>query len=206
MEPWTLRLAYSSWAWRFFSCWPLFPISRVICLPGPSSSTIAMLRSPIVHNLCGVVGAVAAGYLYFFFGAASYLWIIVLAGYGIAKLTTRNFSHPGAGWLELPVRPLRRLSGAVTAMVPERLEQGFPHRGAGRLAWQMGRRKGLWRPAWGGRGTRCPGNCLSDEPGLGHRLPSNPRSQERLGRHQAIFCRAGKAAHGWHGRERANGF
>jgi S-DNA-T family DNA segregation ATPase FtsK/SpoIIIE len=48
-------------------------------------------RSPIVHNLCGVVGAVAAGYLYFFFGAASYLWIIVFGGYGIAKLTTRDF-------------------------------------------------------------------------------------------------------------------
>ena len=49
------------------------------------------VRSPIVHNLCGIVGAVAAGYLYFFFGAASYLWIIVFAGYGIAKLTTRDF-------------------------------------------------------------------------------------------------------------------
>jgi S-DNA-T family DNA segregation ATPase FtsK/SpoIIIE len=65
-------------------------------------------RSPIVHNLCGVVGAVVAGYLYFFFGAASYLWIIVLAGYGIAKLTTRHFRlRERFGWSFLLV-----LSGA----------------------------------------------------------------------------------------------
>ncbi len=65
-------------------------------------------RSPIVHNLCGVVGAVAAGYLYFFFGAASYLWIIVLGGYGIAKLTTRHFRiRERFGWSFLFV-----LSGA----------------------------------------------------------------------------------------------
>jgi DNA segregation ATPase FtsK/SpoIIIE, S-DNA-T family len=65
-------------------------------------------RSPIVHNLCGVVGAVAAGYLYFFFGAASYLWIIVFGGYGIAKLTTRNFLiRERLGWSFLFV-----LSGA----------------------------------------------------------------------------------------------
>jgi S-DNA-T family DNA segregation ATPase FtsK/SpoIIIE len=65
-------------------------------------------RSPIVHNLCGVVGAVAAGYLYFFFGAASYLWIIVLGGYGIAKLTTRDFQiRERFGWSFLFV-----LSGA----------------------------------------------------------------------------------------------
>ncbi len=56
-------------------------------------------RSPIVHNLCGIVGAVAAGYLYFFFGAASYLWVIVFAGYGIAKLTTRDFRiRERLGW------------------------------------------------------------------------------------------------------------
>ena len=65
-------------------------------------------RSPIVHNLCGVVGAVAAGYLYFFFGAASYLWIIVFGGYGVAKLTTRNFLiRERLGWSFLFV-----LSGA----------------------------------------------------------------------------------------------
>lgn len=65
-------------------------------------------KSPIVHNLCGVVGAVAAGYLYFFFGGAAWLWIIVLAGYGIAKLTTRNFTlRERAGWSFLFV-----LSGA----------------------------------------------------------------------------------------------
>lgn len=65
-------------------------------------------RSPIVHNLCGVVGAVAAGYLYFFFGVASYLWIIVFGGYGIAKLTTRDFLiRERLGWSFLFV-----LSGA----------------------------------------------------------------------------------------------
>ena len=65
-------------------------------------------RSPIMHNLCGVVGAVGAGYLYFFFGAAAYLWIIVLGGYGFAKLTTRDFHlRERVGWSFLFV-----LSGA----------------------------------------------------------------------------------------------
>ncbi len=65
-------------------------------------------KSPIMHNLCGVVGAVAAGYLYFFFGAAAWLWIIVLGGYGVAKLSVRDFSlRERAGWSFLFV-----LSGA----------------------------------------------------------------------------------------------
>lgn len=65
-------------------------------------------RSPIMHNLCGVVGAIVAGYLYFFFGAAAYLWIIVLGGYGFAKLTTRDFLlRERVGWSFLFV-----LSGA----------------------------------------------------------------------------------------------
>ncbi len=65
-------------------------------------------RSPIMHNLCGVVGAIAAGYLYFFFGAAAYLWIIVLGGYGFAKLTTKDFHlRERVGWSFLFV-----LSGA----------------------------------------------------------------------------------------------
>ena len=65
-------------------------------------------RSPIVQNYCGIAGAVAAGYLYFFFGAAAFLWIIVFAGFGIAKLTTRNFSiRDRFGWSFLLV-----LSGA----------------------------------------------------------------------------------------------
>jgi S-DNA-T family DNA segregation ATPase FtsK/SpoIIIE len=79
------------------------------------------IRSPIVHNLCGVVGAVAAGYLYFFFGAASYLWIIVLAGYGIAKLTTRNFFiRERVGWSFLFV-----LSGACLVQLQPWFLQGW---------------------------------------------------------------------------------
>jgi S-DNA-T family DNA segregation ATPase FtsK/SpoIIIE len=79
------------------------------------------IRSPIVHNLCGVVGAVAAGYLYFFFGAASYLWIIVLAGFGIAKLTTRNFRIPERlGWSFLFV-----LSGACLVQLQPWFLQGW---------------------------------------------------------------------------------
>lgn len=65
-------------------------------------------KSPITHNLCGVLGAVAAGHLLFFFGAAAWLWIIVLAGYGLAKLLVRDFSlRERAGWSFLFV-----LSGA----------------------------------------------------------------------------------------------
>lgn len=44
-----------------------------------------------IHNLVGVLGAIGAGYLYFLFGAAAYLWIIVCAGYGLAKLAIPDF-------------------------------------------------------------------------------------------------------------------
>lgn len=65
-------------------------------------------KSAIMHNLCGVLGAVAAGYLYFFFGAAAWLWIIVLAGFAVAKLATRDFLiRERIGWSFLFV-----LSGA----------------------------------------------------------------------------------------------
>jgi len=65
-------------------------------------------KSAITHNLCGVVGAIVAGYLYFLFGAAAWLWIIVLGGYGLAKLTTRDFSiRERVGWAFLFI-----LSGA----------------------------------------------------------------------------------------------
>lgn len=64
--------------------------------------------NPVMHNLCGVVGAIGAGYLYFLFGAAAWLWIIVLGGYGVAKLTTRDFSiRERVGWAFLFI-----LSGA----------------------------------------------------------------------------------------------
>ena len=80
-----------------------------------------MPEVPIVHNLCGVVGAVAAGYLYFFFGAASYLWIIVLGGYGIAKLTTRHFRiRERLGWSFLFV-----LSGACLLQLQPWFLQGW---------------------------------------------------------------------------------
>jgi DNA segregation ATPase FtsK/SpoIIIE, S-DNA-T family len=59
-------------------------------------------RGHIFNNLCGVVGAVGAGYLYFFFGAAAWLWIVVLAGVGLAKLLTRDFLlRERAGWIFL---------------------------------------------------------------------------------------------------------
>jgi len=65
-------------------------------------------KSAITENLCGVVGAIVAGYLYFLFGAAAWLWIIVLGGYGLAKLTTRDFSiRERVGWAFLFI-----LSGA----------------------------------------------------------------------------------------------
>lgn len=53
----------------------------------------------VMHNLCGVVGAVVAGYMYFLFGIAAYLWIVFLAGFGLAKLTTKNFLlRERGGW------------------------------------------------------------------------------------------------------------
>jgi len=79
------------------------------------------LRPDVTHNLCGVVGAIGAGYLYFLFGAAAYLWIIVLGGYGIAKLTTRDFSlRERAGWSLLFV-----LSGACLFQLQPWFFQGW---------------------------------------------------------------------------------
>ena len=43
----------------------------------------------VMHNLCGVVGAIVAGYLYFLFGAAAWLWIIALGGFDAARTRTR---------------------------------------------------------------------------------------------------------------------
>ncbi|GAB4168063.1 MAG: hypothetical protein Fur0032_06220 [Terrimicrobiaceae bacterium] len=60
--------------------------------------------SGILHNPSGVIGAIAAGYLYFLFGAAAYLWIIVLGGFGFAKLVIRNFQMAERiGWSALMV-------------------------------------------------------------------------------------------------------
>jgi len=56
-------------------------------VPLVSTST----NTEAVPNLCGIFGAILSGYLYFLFGAAAYLWIIVAAGYGIAKLTIPRF-------------------------------------------------------------------------------------------------------------------
>ena len=44
-----------------------------------------------VHNLVGIVGAIVAGYLFFLFGVAAWLWMIVCVGYGLAKLTLPRF-------------------------------------------------------------------------------------------------------------------
>jgi len=63
----------------------------------------------VMHNLCGVIGAITAGYLYFFFGAAAFLWIITLGGYGFAKLTSQGFTlKERVGWSFLFI-----LSGAA---------------------------------------------------------------------------------------------
>ena len=65
-------------------------------VPLISTTTVS---NPVMHNLCGLVGAIVAGYLYFLFGAAAYLWIIFFAGYGLAKLMIRDFSlRERAGW------------------------------------------------------------------------------------------------------------
>ena len=138
-------------------------------------------RSPIVHNLCGVVGAVAAGYLYFFFGAASYLWIIVFAGYGIAKLTTRNFYiRERLGWSFLFV-----LSGACLLQLQPWFLQGWNR------AFHI-EGPGGWIGKW--VGERAFGGPLGEvgapvvlgivylgKSDSGDRLPSDQRSQKRLG-------------------------
>ena len=51
-------------------------------------------QSDIVHNFIGPVGAVAAGYTYFFFGVAGYLIPAVLAWWAIQVLTGARPFHP----------------------------------------------------------------------------------------------------------------
>ena len=104
----------------------LLPVALISYHPRDIPSWVPLISTttsanPIMHNLCGVVGAIAAGYLYFLFGAAAYLWIIVFGGYGIAKLTTRDFSlRERAGWSFLFV-----LSGACLLALQPWFFQGW---------------------------------------------------------------------------------
>jgi DNA segregation ATPase FtsK/SpoIIIE, S-DNA-T family len=76
----------------------------------------------LVHNLVGVVGAITAGYLYFLFGAAAYLWIIVFAGYGLAKLSIPRFRIGlRLGWSLLMV-----VSGASLLQMQKMFFWGWP--------------------------------------------------------------------------------
>ena len=55
----------------------------------PSWMYLINLQSGAVEpysNWAGVVGACVAGYLYFFFGAAAFLWVVVAGWFGFAKL------------------------------------------------------------------------------------------------------------------------
>lgn len=87
----------------------LLPIALLSFKPEDLSAWLPLIgwsnvSDGVVHNLCGIVGAIAAGYLYFFLGAASYLLIIVLGGYGLAKLWIRGFRiSERLGWAVLMV-------------------------------------------------------------------------------------------------------
>lgn len=82
----------------------LLPIALITYSPKDIPLWVPLISSGnstnvVVQNLCGVIGAIGAGYLYFLFGAAAYLWIIFLGGYGLAKLALRDFSlRERAGW------------------------------------------------------------------------------------------------------------
>lgn len=164
------------------------------------------VRSPIVHNLCGVVGAVVAGYLYFFFGAASYLWIIVFAGYGIAKLTTRNFLiRERLGWSFLFV-----LSGACLLQLQPWFLKGWNR--AFRIEGPGG-----WIGKW--VGERAFGGPLGEVgapivlgivylASLILAIGFHPISvlKSGWGGDQKAYRRTRKAAHGRDGGDRADGF
>ncbi len=52
-----------------------------------------------ISNYVGILGVLGAGFLYFLFGAASYLLAVLLLGFGIAKLFFPRFSLKGRlGW------------------------------------------------------------------------------------------------------------
>lgn len=82
----------------------LLPIALISYDPKDIPTWVPLISSSntanaVTHNLCGILGAIGAGYLYFFFGAAAYLWIIVLVGYGLAKLSIRGFTiRDRVGW------------------------------------------------------------------------------------------------------------
>ncbi len=87
----------------------LLPVALLSYKPQDVPSWVPMIsttsaQDEVIHNLCGVVGAIAAGYLYFFFGAAAFLWIIVCGGYGLGKLWIRGFRiGERLGWAVLMV-------------------------------------------------------------------------------------------------------
>ncbi len=55
--------------------------------------------NPEISNFVGIIGVLVAGFLYFIFGAASYLLAALLLGFGAAKLFFPKFSLKGRiGW------------------------------------------------------------------------------------------------------------
>lgn len=87
----------------------LLPVALISYDPKDIPGWVPLLSTKVepgwvTKNLCGVGGALVAGALYFLFGAAAYLWIIVLGGYGFAKLAIRGFKlGERAGWSVLMV-------------------------------------------------------------------------------------------------------
>jgi len=104
----------------------LLPIALISYDPKDIPTWVPLISSSntanaVTHNLCGILGAIGAGYLYFFFGAAAYLWIIVLAGYGLAKLSIRGFTiRDRVGWSFLLV-----ISGACLLHLQPWFFQGW---------------------------------------------------------------------------------
>jgi len=103
----------------------LLPIALISYSPSQIPAWVPLISSTnsgaLTSNLCGVVGAIVAGTLYFFFGAAAYLWIIVSGGYGLAKLGIRGFKlSERIGWGILMV-----ISGACLVQIQPWFFQGW---------------------------------------------------------------------------------
>jgi len=104
----------------------LLPVALISYDPNDIPGWIPLVSTKVspdwvTRNLCGVGGAILAGFLYFLFGAAAYLWIIVLGGYGLAKLSICGFKlAERAGWSVLMV-----ISGASLIQMQPWFFQGW---------------------------------------------------------------------------------
>ncbi len=94
-------------------------------VPLISTTTVS---NPVMHNLCGVIGAIVAGYLYFLFGAQP-----PTSGSSFSRAMVGQADDPrlfpaGARGLGISLRPVRRVPASVATVVSSTGERPFASR------------------------------------------------------------------------------